>query len=94
MWRSLSDTQRKSDQEIEGVQSRCRESLLSYGFTQALSDRYDAYKKSLRASYSQGDNRYKSNVVEAYQMALDVSRIYQKKKKRDSERSDGKQVDR
>ena len=87
-WRSLSVIQRSEQDEKEGVQARCRESLLSYGFTQALSDRYDAYKKSLRASYSQGDNRYKSNVIEAYQMALDVSRIYQKDKKKDYEKKD------
>ena len=62
--------------------------MLSYGFTQALSERYDAYKKGLRASYSQGDNRYKATVVEAYQMALDVSRIYQKRRKNFNEKNE------
>ena len=74
-WRSLSQAQKSDESQISAVQERCREALLSYGFTQALSERYDAYKKGLRASYSQGDNRYKATVVEAYQMALDVSRI-------------------
>ena len=44
-----------------------------------MSERYDAFKKNLKASYYQGDNKYKSTVVEAYQSALDVSKIYQRK---------------
>ena len=90
-WKSLSDLEKADPDEREKVQSRCREALLSYSFTQALSDRYDAYKKSLRASYSQGDNRYKGTVIEAYQMALDVSRIYQKKKRKEGDKSERQQ---
>ena len=82
-WMALTDAQKASNANRDAIQAKCREALLSYGFTQALSDRYDVFKKSLRASYSQADNRYKGTVVEAYQMTLDVSRIYQRKKDRE-----------
>ena len=61
------------------MQERCREKLLAYGFTSGLSERFDAYKKDLKANYSQGNNKYKGTVVESYQMTLDVMRIYQKR---------------
>ena len=67
--------------EKEGVQARCREALLAYGLTSCLSERYDIYKKGLTADYAQGHNRYRTIVVESYQMALDLMRIYQKSPK-------------
>ena len=51
---------------------------MAYGLTSCLSERYDIYKKGLKADYAQGHNRYQTTVVESYQMALDVMRIYQK----------------
>ena len=51
-----------------------------------MSDKYDIYKKDLKANYSQGNNKYKDTVVGAYQMALDVSRIY---RDRPAKRSSG-----
>ena len=74
----MNPTEKRIPAEREGVQDRCREALLAYGLTSCLSERYDIYKKGLKADYAQGHNRYRSTVVESYQMALDVMRIYQK----------------
>ena len=68
-------------QMSDAVKAQCREGLLAYGFTSCLGDRFSMYKKSLKADYAQGNNRYKLTVVESYQMALDVMRIYQKNPK-------------
>ena len=78
-WKILLDHEKEQEAEIQGVTERSRERLLAYGFTSALSDRFDAFKKELKADYSQGNNNYKETVVESYQMALDVMRIYQKR---------------
>lgn len=80
-WMTLGPVQRADSDEIQGVKERCREALLAYGFTSSLGDRFEIYKKGLRADYAQGHNRYKISVVESYQMALDVMRIYQVKPK-------------
>ena len=67
-WKVLTDSEKQQAIEIEGVKARCRERLLAYGFTSALSNRFDAFKKGLQADYSQGNNNYKETVVESYQM--------------------------
>ena len=77
-WNQLSNAERETQNEKDGVKARCREGLLAYGFTSCLGERFSMYKKSLKADYAQGNNRYKPTVVESYQMALDVMRIYQK----------------
>ena len=55
--------------------------MLAYGCTSSLGTKFEVYKKSLRADYAQGHNRYKTTIVGSYQVALDAMRIYQKKPK-------------
>ena len=74
--RTLSNANKGDPQHQLEVQQRCKERLLAYGVTNALSDRFDIYKKDLKANYSQGNNKYKGTIVKSYQMALDVMRIY------------------
>ena len=42
-----------------------------------VSNYLDRYKKCLKASYSQTNNKYKDTVVGSYQMILYAMRIYQ-----------------
>ena len=91
-WSLLTVDEKKDKDEIKAVKSRCREGLLAYGFTSCLGERFGIYKKSLKADYAQGNNRYKLTVVESYQMALDVMRIYQKHPK-ENNRDRNKQDD-
>ena len=87
VYSTLSPSEKQDPDHQKDVSKACRERLLAYGFISALSDRFDRYKKDLKASYSQNNNKYKETVVGSYQMALDVMRIYQAKRWKPKEKS-------
>lgn len=82
IYKGLTDDEKKEDDNIKNVTKQSRERLILYGFINGLNDRFDKYKKELKANYSQGINKYKATVVAAYQMTLDCMRIYQNTKKK------------
>ena len=57
IWSNLTEDEREIPREKKEVQERYREKLLVYGCTSGLGERFDAYKKDLRANYSQGNNK-------------------------------------
>ena len=75
---SLTAAEKVLADNIREVKERCHDTLLGYGFYQALNGKFDKYKKDLKASYAQGNNKYETTVVGSYQMALDVMSVYQK----------------
>ena len=52
MWNTQNTAEKQDAANIAAVKKRWREGFLAYGFTSALSDKFDCYKKDLKASYS------------------------------------------